>query len=162
MCTRTVRTQCTVIYFHFAPLTPLSYFCFLILRSYFFWSIFYTLNSSYLCAPYFFQTFQLFFDDASGIVDLDGDESRLLYTEYVQYEYTFSEYTVQVQPGGIASRFNIILPKGLIAAGTIFLLNTFLFIWLFMLFLFLFLFCCFTFLILFLFCYLCIPFLIVL
>ena len=61
-------------------------------------------------------------------MDLDGDESRLLYTEYVHYEYALSEYTVQVEAGGIAGRFNIILPKGLIAEGNSYQLNIFIFI----------------------------------
>ena len=32
-----------------------------------------------------------------GCVELDGDESRLLLTDYAQYEYSFSEYAVQVR-----------------------------------------------------------------
>jgi hypothetical protein len=32
--------------------------------------------------------------------DLDDEEKRLLLTEYSQYEYICSEYTVVVEPGG--------------------------------------------------------------
>ena len=61
----------------------------------------------------------------SVALELDGDESKLLLTLYAHYEYGFSEYTVQVEAGGMASRFNIILPKGEIAKGDFFLIFIF-------------------------------------